>query len=129
MQDESLPESDPSSVGVSQVVRLTPKVAPIFSLVADSQALGASHNQVFCGNLAKSVVAWEPPDRDLIPKVHLNSHTGWVRALATSRQWLFRCHVTLHLLYMAQYSYHLQVSCKSVAYKLAKSLPVFTNTC
>ena len=90
MQDESLPDSPPSSAGVSKVVRLTPKVAPIFSLVADSQALGASHNQVFCGNLAKSVVAWEPPDRDLIPKVHLNSHTGWVRALATSRQWLFR---------------------------------------
>ncbi|KAL3152801.1 WD repeat-containing protein 90 [Trebouxia sp. C0009 RCD-2024] len=91
LQDESLPESAPSSPLVSKVVRLTPKVAPIFSLVADSQALGASHNQVFCGNLAKSIVAWEPPDRELIPKVHLNSHTGWVRALATSRQWLFSC--------------------------------------
>ena len=90
MQDATLPDSPPASTGVSEVVRLTPKVAPIFSLVADSKALGDTHNQVFCGNLAKSVVAWEPPDPDLIPKVHLNSHTGWVRGLATSRQWLFR---------------------------------------
>lgn len=85
-----MPDSTPTSPSVSKVVRLTPKVAPIFSLVADSTAMGDSHNQVFCGNLAKSIVAWEPPDTDLIPKVHLNSHTGWVRALATSRQWLFR---------------------------------------
>ena len=90
LQDASLPDAAPSTSGVSEVVRLSPEVAPIFSLVADSQALGDSHNQVFCGNLAKSVVAWEPPDSQLIPKVHLNSHTGWVRGLATSRRWLFR---------------------------------------
>lgn len=90
LQDASLPDATPSTNGVSEVIRLAPDVAPIFSLVADSQALGDSHNQVFCGNLAKSVVAWEPPDSQLIPKVHLNSHTGWVRALATSRRWLFR---------------------------------------
>ncbi len=90
LQDESLPDATPSTSGVSEVVRLSPDVAPIFSLVADSHALGDSHNQVFCGNLAKSVVAWEPPDSQLIPKVHLNSHTGWVRGLATSRRWLFR---------------------------------------
>ncbi|DBA82342.1 hypothetical protein WJX79_008773 [Trebouxia sp. C0005] len=91
LQDASLPDAAPSTSGVSEVVRLSPEVAPIFSLVADSQALGDSHNQVFCGNLAKSVVAWEPPDSQLIPKVHLNSHTGWVRGLATSRRWLFSC--------------------------------------
>ena len=62
--------------------------------------MGDSHNQVFCGNLAKSVVAWEPPDTGLIPKVHLNSHTGWVRALATSRQWLFRFCAISHLLFI-----------------------------
>lgn len=90
MQDASLSDATPSTNGVSEVVRLTPDVAPIFSLVADHQALGDSHNQVFCGNLAKSIVAWEPPDPHLIPKVHLNSHTGWVRGLATSRRWLFR---------------------------------------
>jgi len=89
LQDASLPDATPSTSGVSEVVRLSPDVAPIF-MVADSHALGDSHNQVFCGNLAKSVVAWEPPDSHLIPKVHLNSHTGWVRGLATSRRWLFR---------------------------------------
>lgn len=90
LQDASLPDATPSTSGVSEVVRLSPDVAPIFSLVADSHALGDSHNQVFCGNLAKSIEAWEPPDSELIPKVHLNSHTGWVRGLATSRRWLFR---------------------------------------
>ena len=95
-----MPDSPPSPTGVSEVVRLAPKVAPIFSLVADSTALGDSHNQVFCGNLAKSVVAWEPPDANLIPKVHLNSHTGWVRGLATSRQWLFRSATPLSLFHL-----------------------------
>lgn len=90
MQDEYLPDSVTSTSGLTETVRMTPDVGPVFSLVADSQALGDSHNQIFCGNLAKSIVAWEPPDDHLIPKVHLNSHTGWVRALATSRRWLFR---------------------------------------
>ena len=85
-----MPDSVTSTSGLTETVRMTPDVAPVFSLVADSQALGDSHNQIFCGNLAKSIVAWEPPDNHLIPKVHLNSHTGWVRALATSRRWLFR---------------------------------------
>lgn len=91
IQDSNLSDEPPTTSGVSEVVRLTPDVAPIFSLVADSHALGDSHNQVFCGNLAKCVVAWEPPDKNLIPKVHLNTHTGWVRGLATSRRWLFSC--------------------------------------
>lgn len=91
LQDASFPNATPTTSGVSEVVRLTPDVGPILSLVADSQALGDSHNQIFCGNLHKSIVAWEPPDTQLIPKVHLNSHTGWVRGLATSGRWLFSC--------------------------------------
>ena len=46
--------------------------------------------QVFCGNHGKSVLSWEPPDKEMISKVVLNSHTGWVRSLATSGKWLFR---------------------------------------
>ena len=96
LQDASLPDSVPSTSGLSEAVRLTSDAAPVFSLVADSTALGDSHNQVFCGNLGKSIEAWEPPDSHLIEKVHLNGHTGWVRGLATSSRWLFRYIWHLH---------------------------------
>eukprot|EP00891_Asterochloris_glomerata_P007760 jgi/Astpho2/7760/Aster-07599 len=108
LQDCDLSES--RAVPMSEVARLKPVGGPIFSLVADSTSLGnhkqensAIHgfvgdrtslgdcNQVFCGNHGKSVLSWEPPDKEMISKVVLNSHTGWVRSLATSGKWLFSC--------------------------------------
>lgn len=53
-----------------ELVRLEPAGAPIFSLAEDgSKALGESHNQVFCGNRTREIVAWEPPDLELQKKV------------------------------------------------------------
>ena len=45
--------------------------------------------QLFAGTRDHSVVAWEPPKQQLEETVSLGGHTGWVRSLATSGQWLF----------------------------------------
>ena len=45
--------------------------------------------QLFAGTRDHSVVAWEPPKQQLEETVSLAGHTGWVRSLATSGQWLF----------------------------------------
>ncbi len=44
---------------------------------------------MFAGTRDHSVVAWEPPKQQLEETVSLGGHTGWVRSLATSGQWLF----------------------------------------
>jgi pleiotropic regulator 1 len=79
-----------STAEVDEIVRLTPPGGPIFSLASDTPKpqLGERQN-IFLGNYDKAIVAWEPPSQTLIKKVHLNSHTGWVRALATHGKWLF----------------------------------------
>ncbi|CAK0786850.1 hypothetical protein CVIRNUC_010064 [Coccomyxa viridis] len=96
--EDALPldSSHVSSAGVSEVTRLTPSGAPIFSLAVDGAAPGSnpaapdSRQQVFCGNAAKSIAVWEPPASEMQDRVLLNGHTGWVRALAAEGKWLFR---------------------------------------
>jgi hypothetical protein len=51
----------------------------------------ASRLQVFCGNAAKSVGVWDLPSAEMQERVALSGHSGWVRALAAQRRWLFRC--------------------------------------
>ncbi|KAK9815652.1 hypothetical protein WJX72_007443 [[Myrmecia] bisecta] len=86
---ESEDDTPCSCADIEEVVRLTPNGSPIFSLVQDGLALGDTHRQVFCGNHSKEILAWEPPSGDMVEKVVLNGHTGWVRALATHGRWLF----------------------------------------
>lgn len=77
--------------------KFNPAGGPIFSFVQDPAAanpllLDQSVNRgVFCGNAAKSVVAWAPPKPQLDEKINLNGHTGWVRSVATFERWLFSC--------------------------------------
>ncbi|CAL5222253.1 g4589 [Coccomyxa viridis] len=95
--EDALPldSSHVSSAGVSEVMRLTPSGAPVFSLAVDGAAPGSNpaapddRQQVFCGNAAKSIAVWEPPASEMQEKVLLNGHTGWVRALAAQGRWLF----------------------------------------
>lgn len=78
-----------------EITRLAPEGGPVFSLVKDgyayAQAGQVDRTQVFVGLSARSIVAWEPPQPNVVPNVVLNGHTGWVRALATSGKWLFSC--------------------------------------
>jgi hypothetical protein len=46
--------------------------------------------QVFLGTASKQILAWEPPQPELVSNVALSDHTGWVRALAQHSRWLYR---------------------------------------
>jgi pleiotropic regulator 1 len=73
----------------AEKVRLQPKGAPIFSLAEEPPSLDSARRQIFCGNASKSIDTWELPHPHFEDKVVLNGHTGWVRALATNRRYLF----------------------------------------
>lgn len=72
-------------------LRLKIAGAPVFSLSLDNEACGSGLRQVFLGTAAKQILAWEPPQRELVSNVALGGHTGWVRALAQHGRWLFSC--------------------------------------
>ena len=70
--------------------RLQPELLPPPHTQTHSVAdLMACCLQIFAGTRDHSVVAWEPPKQQLEETVSLGGHTGWVRSLATSGQWLF----------------------------------------
>lgn len=76
--------------GLEGGLRLGVPGAPVFSLALDSEACGSGLRQVFLGTAAKEILAWEPPQPELVANVQLGGHTGWVRALAQHGRWLFR---------------------------------------
>lgn len=73
-----------------QVLRLVPSGSPIFSFCKDGwNDWGDNRKQVFCGNMGREVLAWEPGDETVQESVVLDGHSGWVRALAKHKKWLF----------------------------------------
>ncbi len=48
---------------IVQVLRLVPSGSPIFSFCKDGwNDWGDNRKQVFCGNMAREILAWEPGD-------------------------------------------------------------------
>lgn len=74
---------------VAEVVRLVPSGSPIFSFVKDGWNLLDNRKQVFCGNMGREILAWEPGDKTVQETVVLDGHCGWVRAMAKYKKWLF----------------------------------------
>ena len=46
---------------------------------------------MFLGTASHQILAWEPPQPELVSNIQLSDHTGWVRALAQHSHWLYRC--------------------------------------
>lgn len=46
---------------------------------------------MFLGTAGHQILAWEPPQPELVSNIQLSDHTGWVRALAQHSHWLYRC--------------------------------------